>query len=58
MHRMEVSEAACSDHRFTTTTAAVADEIDAVLYVLAELNEPAITSFLQQIKAFGGIDCT
>jgi hypothetical protein len=54
----EDSEAAGRDHGFAAAAAAVADEADPALDVLAELDEVLIVGFLEEVQSLGGVDRT
>ena len=56
MHRLQQGELPSRDHRLATAAAAVADETDAALDVLAELHEILFARFLQQVEALRRVD--
>ena len=52
MNRVEHAEFACRDHCFTAAPTAIADEIDALSYIFAELNQVLLVCLLKQIHSF------
>ena len=50
---VEHTELARGDHRLAAAPAAVADEVDALADVLAELHEVALVGLLQQVETLG-----
>jgi hypothetical protein len=54
--RVQDPEPAGRDHRFAAAAAAVADEVDAGLDVLAELDEVAGVGLLEQVHPFDRVD--
>ena len=57
LHGVGESNAAGSDHGFAAASAAVADEVDPVLHVLAKLHQAAVARLLQQVQPLCHVHC-